>query len=252
MRRLYNNIRFHSNWVGYVLYKITGKIKDGFIFKTRSGMHISVPSRLMHTYKECFLDQTYFKGFATDPIQTDTPYIIDIGANVGYFSLNFFCVYPKARIIAFEPIPNNFQLLKSYKEKYTSLDLTIVNEAVSGKEGELELFFDRGDSFSTSATLFNHTAEPDMIKVKTTTLHNIINHWNIPTLDLLKLDCEGAEYEILYGAPQNILEKIRAITIETHVGEKKEENIVSLNRFLQENGYQTNILGSKIWASRSA
>lgn len=155
MRRLYNNIRFHSNWFGYILSKITGKIKSGFIFKTRSGMHISVPARLMHTYKECFLDQTYFKGFATAPIQTNTPYIKDVGANVGYFSLNFFCVYPKAHIIAFEPIPNNFELLKSYKEKYSSLDLTIVNEAVSGKEGELELFFDQQDSFSTSATLLS-------------------------------------------------------------------------------------------------
>jgi FkbM family methyltransferase len=249
MRRLYNHIRFHRNWLLYLWYKINGKIKNGFIFKTRAGIEITVPARLMHTYKECFMDQTYLKGFANTPIRTPTPVVIDIGANVGYFSLNFFCIYPNAQLIAFEPIPNNYQLLQTYQQKNPGLNLTIVNEAVAGKTGELELFFNKADSFSTSATLFKNTHEPDSIIVQTTTLLDIIEQRNLTTVDLLKLDCEGAEYDILYHTPTDVLKKIKAMAIETHTGPGEKENIQALVTYLQTQGYTTQMLRSKIWAS---
>lgn len=251
MRRFFNLIGGHKNWLGYLFRKISSNKKQSFIFKTRSGFNIEVPARLMHTYKECFLDETYLKGFSNNPITNDHPIAIDIGANVGYFSLNFFSKYPKATIIAFEPIPNNFELLKSYKAKFNQLHFNIHNEAVSGKEGELEIFYDKKDSFSTSATLFKHTAEPDSIKVKTTTLAQILKKRDFNKVDLLKLDCEGAEYEILYNAPQEVLNSIKAIAIETHLGKGEKENINSLNQFLQNNGFRTLIIRSKIWAERS-
>lgn len=250
MRRFFNLIGGHKNWLGYLFHKISGNAKQSFIFKTRSGFNIEVPARLMHTYKECFLDETYLKGFSNNPITDDYPVSIDIGANVGYFSLNFFSKYPKATIVAFEPIPNNFELLQSYKEKFNQLNFIINNEAVSGKEGELEIFYDKKDSFSTSATVFKHSAEPDSIKVKTTTLELILKKWDFKQVDLLKLDCEGAEYEILYNTPEEVLKCIHAIAIETHLGKGEKENIDSLNKFLQNHGFRTLVIRSKIWAER--
>jgi FkbM family methyltransferase len=251
MHRLYNLIRFHRNWLWYLTYKINGKIKGGFNFKTRSGFNISVPARLLHTYKECFLDQTYLKGFTKNVMNTPAPIVLDIGANVGYFSLNFFCVFPQARIIAFEPIPTNFRLLKTYQEQNPQLDLTIINEAVSGKTGELELFFNQADSFSTSATLFKNHQEPDSIQVTTNTLENIIEQCGLTHIHLLKLDCEGAEYDILYPTSSHIFKKINALAIETHQGPGEKENITALNEFLNTQGYTTRILRSKIWAQRN-
>lgn len=250
MRRLFNLIRVHKNWLGYLIHKFSGKLGKGFIFNTRSDLCISVPGRLMHTYKECFFDQTYFKGFSKNPIRSERPVSIDIGANAGYFSLSFFSKYPKATILAFEPIPKNFDLLKSYKEKFPELNFTIINEAVSGKDGELELFYDCSDSFSTSATLFNHTSQPDLLKVNATTLEKILIKWNLQYIDLLKIDCEGAEYDILYNASKNVLDCIGAIAIETHSGKNEYENAQSLAVFLQKNGFTTHTRRSIIWAER--
>ncbi len=62
MRRILNNFEHHSNWLGYYKYKYFDKGTGDFNFDCRSGIRISVPKRLLHTYKECFFDETYLKG----------------------------------------------------------------------------------------------------------------------------------------------------------------------------------------------
>jgi len=79
----------------------------------------------------------------------------------------------------------------------------------------------------------------------------LANH-GIARVDLIKLDCEGSEYPIIYSWPKALFEKIDRMCIETHLATEKDHNTAMLNEYLQQAGYQTTMLdeGSTgyIWA----
>jgi len=92
--------------------------------------------------------------------------------------------------------------------------------------------------------------------VACTTLTEILRVNALPAVDLLKMDCEGAEYEILYSTPPHVLSRIKELRIEYH-NLTAEENVENLKRFLTTAGYtitheeaisETN---GNLWAQRS-
>lgn len=247
--RLLNNILNHSNWINYYFSKYFNKNNKGFCFKTRNGIDISVPSRMLHTYKECFFDEVYTNGFPENTIN-NAPVVIDIGANVGYFSLFILNKFPQAKVFSFEPMPVNFKLLNKYKNENPSLDFNIFNKAVSNTNETIVLAYNADDSFTTSATIFDNSGQSDTAEVSAITLASIIEENKLDKIDLLKLDCEGSEYKILYQCPDNQFKRISAICLETHKGENENENTGSLVQFLQERGFCTRVEGDIIWGWR--
>jgi FkbM family methyltransferase len=251
MSRILNTIVNHSNWLQYFNYKFFTSRKDDFTFINRSGLKIKVPARLMHTYKECFFDQTYTKGLKKNIFNGDALTVIDIGANVGYFSLFMFSKDKKAKVFAYEPMPLNFKLLNAYKTENPNLNFTVVNKAVSKEKTTITLNYDAKDSFSTAASIFDLNAQTDKIEVETTTLEAILNDNHLDKIDFLKLDCEGSEYGILYGASPTTLSKILTLSIETHIGKETNENLNALSNFLIENGFEIKSEADIIWAWRN-
>ena len=70
------------------------------------------------------------------------------------------------------------------------------------------------------------------IEVPCLGLFDVFEEHKIDRCDLLKLDCEGAEYEVLYNAPEEVLNKIDQMAIEVHQGKQENENLLSLKKFL--------------------
>lgn len=244
--RVRNHIRHHKNWWAYYRYKFLSGKKGPFTFIGRTGWQLEVPRRMLPTYKECFFDTTYTKGF---PVFTRSPaVVVDIGANVGYFSFSVFAQYPQAKLIAFEPIAANFQLLQQYQQKHPQFDLQIFHQAVNGDGTPLTLHYDAKDAFTTAATLFDHAEQPDTITVPATTLTAIMEDHQLSYIDWLKLDCEGAEYDILYQTPAQILQSIQKMSIETHTGKGIHENLEALQQWLAQQGFTVRSRGSKLWA----
>ena len=130
--------------------------------------------------------------------------MLDIGANVGYFSLYFLSKYPKSHVYAFEPIPQNFRLLEKHQQMNSSKSLTVINKAVCGKSGEISLNYNADDSFTTSASIFGASSEPNEIKVPCISLADIMTSLHLDRIDVIKMDCEGAEYEILYSCSKQV------------------------------------------------
>lgn len=247
--RLINLIKIHSNWPQYYLYKYLGKGRDGLTFKCRNGMQIKVPRRMVQTYKESFLDEVYFRGLPANSLPAN-PVIIDVGANVGYFSLYALMRHAKAKVISFEPMPMNFALLKKYAEENSRFDFTPVNKAVSDVKGHISLQYDANDSFTTSASIFDTAQGSDHLDVETTTLADIIAEYSLDRIDLLKLDCEGSEYPVLYSAGDDIWNKIGALSIETHKGSGPKENRDDLVTYLAKKGFTTRVANDIVWAWR--
>lgn len=169
-------------------------------------------------FVEIFLEDGYCLGeLSNEKIDT----IIDVGANIGFFSLCARHYFPQAEIIAYEP--------NHHLEKYLSLHLRQAAvkyflEAVGKEDGMISLQFNDGDSIMTT------TVTDANASVKQRSFASVLQDAG-GSIDLLKLDCEGAEWQILED--QISMRKVKWLVMEYHLfgrPNSKEEDIVSLVR----------------------
>ncbi|MGH8541466.1 MAG: FkbM family methyltransferase, partial [Stenotrophobium sp.] len=158
---------------------------------------------------------------------------------VGYFSLLVLSQLPRARVYAYEPMPQNFRLLRRHVDANPGVSFKAVMSAVASSNEPLKLQFDSKDEFTTSASIHASESETDVIEVRSTTLADIFREENLDRIDLLKLDCEGSEYEILFNLPDELFNRISNISLEAHQGRVPSENIDSLAVLLQAKGFKT-------------
>jgi FkbM family methyltransferase len=159
--------------------------------------------------------------------------------------------YPQARVIAFEPIPKNFDLLEKHRRLNPTKRLVTVNRAVGGTTGKMVLLHDERDSFTTSASIFDRGIGSDPLEVPCVSLADLLKEYRLDRVDLLKMDCEGSEYDILYGCPTRIFKFLHAIVLECHACSGENRNPEALGRFLESRGYATRHGGRGVlWAWR--
>ncbi|MGB3780191.1 MAG: FkbM family methyltransferase [Tunicatimonas sp.] len=261
LTRYYNLIKRFSNWQAYLLFKVGKKAKI-FTFRLRENaqngsiqsdlFQIEVPRSMLPAFKESFFDDIYFRQLPPYTIDKSNPVVVDIGANVGFFSLYMFSRFPRARVFAFEPMPYNYRQLQHYRETYPQFELHAINQAVSDTTEPLALHTTKTDGYTTMASVFTDPRNQETLSVEATTLPTVVEHYELPQIDFLKLDCEGSEYAILYGLPTEQLRKIRAMCVETHRGQQASENTLALCDYLRENEFALTYLdqgkSGYIWA----
>lgn len=232
----YRSLMSHfKNWPQFLFFKIGGS--DSFQFKLKNGFEINVPRKMLPPFKESFFDRVYLSHFPSDRIKTTSPTIVDVGANVGYFSLFMLSQFPQAKVIAFEPMPFNYGQLANYKNTYPALSWTIENKAISSNRDGITLFSSTVDEFSTMASVFSEDGKGEEIKVETIIFSDILELYNLDEIDLMKLDCEGSEYAILYGMSDDQFSLVKNFSVETHPGQSGNQNHSSLVAFLKTKGY---------------
>ena len=69
-------------------------------------------------------------------------------------------------------------------------------------------------------------------------LEDVFQRYRIERCQLLKLNCEGAKYEILYSAPDSVLAKIKRIAMEYHAKENKRQKANKMVSFLRQHGFE--------------
>jgi FkbM family methyltransferase len=134
--------------------------------------------------------------------------VLDVGANIGYYSLvSAKIVGNKGKVYAFEPEPNNFNLLLKNIKVNNYENIIPVNMAASNKNGNAQLFLDKNNFGNQSLASKNVPECRGVIAIKTITLDkyfkDIIKNKN---MDIIKMDAQGAEGMVLEGA-KNILKK---------------------------------------------
>jgi FkbM family methyltransferase len=246
--RIINMISNLKNWDAYLLYKMRGKQKDNFTFQLKNNYSVTVPREIQPEFKESLFEEVYFKQLPEIILQRNNPVVIDIGANVGFFTISALFKLKNPRVISFEPMKRNFVQLQKNLEKAGDR-VTLVNKAVNDVPGELVLKFNSSLGITTSASLFDNQYGTDEEKVQATTLENVFSDYQLSTIDLLKLDCEGAEYNILYNTPAHLFKRINCIALETHPGKERNENKDALEKYLAEIGFVTRSRQQEfIWA----
>lgn len=169
--------------------------------------------------KEIFDQQSYY--FETN---NPNPIIIDLGAHVGLSSIYFASLYPTAQILALEPNPDTFKLLQHNLTVNSISNVTALNLALATKPGKQTLFIDTQDDWFSTASFtkgaWNHTQTSEAISVETTTLANLLNtYFPNQSIDLVKMDIEGAEHQIIPHAGQE-LSRIKHLIMEYHPAAK--------------------------------
>ena len=188
-------------------------------------------------FNEIFTEREYS---LLDPIiQKATSGIIDIGAHIGLFSIYARTLNQNVPIFAFEPEPENYKLLKENLKQNRVQGITAKSLAVSAKIGSITLNISP-DSHNHSIILPSPSEK--ILQVQSTTLERTLSQYfqNQQRCDLIKMDCEGAEFEIIATTPPETFAKINAFYIEYHeyTPEMRKDSIKST---LQKHGFKTQI-----------
>ena len=140
--------------------------------------------------------------------------MIDIGAHVGVVSVFFALKYPELTIYAYEPEPSNYgRLIRNINANGVADQVKPFNLAVTVDGRDVFMY----GNISENSGGFGIYGVPNVydLSCKSTTLKAIFEDNRIETCSLLKMDCEGAEYEIL-EAHGFLLNRCLAFTGELH------------------------------------
>ncbi len=144
--------------------------------------------------------------------------VVDIGANIGVFAL-YAAHAGAAKVLAYEPNGESFALLQR-NITANRLEQVVVpcRLAVSERAGETLRFPVKSSPYNAALTS-EVTAECE--PVTTTDFASILRDHAVEGIDLLKLDCEGAEYGILLNAPESLWPRVRELRMEYHAGDRE-------------------------------
>ncbi|MDO8664756.1 MAG: FkbM family methyltransferase [Candidatus Liptonbacteria bacterium] len=157
----------------------------------------------------------------------DNAIVIDIGANIGAFSTAAAHRARGATIFSYEPTPETFSRLQRNIGLNNLKNINTFQLAVGGKARETPLFVHPKNSGANTIVL--HQDNPELFKedgsvVRVITLEDVFLQNNLSHCDFLKMDCEGAEFEIIAGASDDLLKKITHIAMEYHRDNKEIKN----------------------------
>lgn len=201
--------------------------KPRLIFRVRGAMDV-------WSIKETFLDRFYEKyGFVIEPGWN----VIDIGAGIGDYTLYATIKQSNVRVFAFEPYPESFTLMQENLRRNGISNVQAFDQAIGSDSGDLILDLTGGEPLQFQSQLEKASNIKKSLSVNSLSLIDALTKLDLDSCDLLKLDCEGAEYSILFNTPPSALTRIQRIVMEYH------DNLVphhhgELVSFLQERGFQ--------------
>ena len=209
-----------------------------FMIELRSGPRFWVRSAMdIWIVKETCLDRQYER--ASVPIQ-DGWTVVDIGAALGDFAISVARARPASRVYAFEPFPDSYLLLQKNIAVNRVDNVFPSPYAIGGGDSQMRLAMTTAEAVQHTTVAGGATrGEHASMQVSSMTLDRAIDvlGTSLPRCDYLKVDCEGGEYEIFFGASEATLKSIRHICLEYHDGVTPYSHD-DLVRFFERHGFQ--------------
>lgn len=174
--------KVNIGWIKLKYYKHLppGKIRSHKLFNKT--FYFYSPPELLHGLKEIFIEDIYKQQLP------DKGFVIDCGANIGMSVIYIKQHFPNAEIIAFEPDEINFDLLTKNIKSFGYSGVKLYKEAVW--KANTTLLFSNESSMGSRIEIDNNNNTKE---VKASRLKDFITR----NVDFLKIDIEGAEYEVL-------------------------------------------------------
>ncbi len=210
----------------------------------------SEPGEAALIYNEIMVKQEYFQyGLSV----MDARCVMDIGANIGIFTMAVKLKAPEATVYAFEPIPDTFQALEQNVRLLGCSDVHLFNLAIGSQDhGEQTLTYfphmpgnstaipalkDEQKSamdhiFGKELSDFLNQSETRIVQVRT--LSSVIREQGITDVDYLKVDVEGGEISVLEGIEEMHWPIFKQVAVETHSAQLREQ----VSEILAKHGFE--------------
>lgn len=177
----------------------------------------------LHSLNELFIEEVY--QFESD---SKIPLIIDCGSNIGLSIIYFKKQMPNAKIIGFEPDNEIFKMLEININQFGFKDVELHQKAVWINNDPL--FFKLNGNLSGH---ISNEIDDNTIPIETQRLKDLLNQ----NVDFLKIDIEGAEYEIVKDCEEN-LKNVKNIFVEYHSFHDNDQMIGELLLILKKSGFK--------------
>ena len=223
---------------------------DSYVF--RNGAKLKLGRAIDHVP---IIEIFFHKDYGDMP---DNSVIVDLGANIGTFSIYAASTARNVKIYAYEALEAFYKLMvENVRANNCEQSIECFNYAVAGDTNTRTLFVESTNFFFPTLVDSEAKGMQKSIEVRCITLAGIFESNKIETIDMLKIDCEGAEYEILYNTPRAYFARINEIRMEYHNLEAEgRSNVEGLKSFLSEQGFRITFTKANtptngtLWASR--
>jgi FkbM family methyltransferase len=178
--------------------------------------------------------------------------VIDIGANIGCFALAASKrVGISGRVIAMEPEQRSFECLSRNIAINVASSILPIRKAVAGQSGAINIHSpSRSTLFSSMFDMVDHhKIEGEVQTISSVTLEHLVDDQGVKAVKLLKMDCEGAEHEIIASLTPAVASKIDNMIIEFH--QISGRNIEDAVNKLKSLGYKMHFNHNYIFARES-
>lgn len=225
-----------KSWPSYLMDY--ANLKKGPIkYSLRNGVQFEARAGTFDRYaiNEIWVYGAYFpKGFEINSGDT----VLDLGAHIGTFAIYASKKVEHGKVISLEPNQDNFKLLRRNIFLNGCKNILALNKAVSSKSDKLKLFLNSENNGAHSFYKRNqeHFSEDKSYFVDSISLDKLFKKLNISKINFLKMDIEGAEYDVLLNSSHETLQKVDKIALEYHTIEGR--NFKELINFLERNGFK--------------
>lgn len=227
---------------------LAAKGNGNVTLRTDDGLSITIRQNIVdaHIIQETFIQKQYH-------VPVPDGVVIDIGGYIGDFSLYAIKYLGAKKVIVCEPVIENLEILRqniinnNYNDK-----IMVVTKAVSGTGGDIMLNI-KSDGDEIHASGYKYSDDyTEKRKVPSITVSELIDIHKVGFIDLLKIDCEGEEYNILLNMPDHLFHKINNIVFEFHQIAGFENNLKKVLDKLIALGYTIRKTGRIIFATKQA
>lgn len=222
-----------KNPLSYILDYL--KMKNGpFVIVLKNGIKLLLRPK---TTDRMILNDIIFRNIYLKNLTLEKDsVIVDIGAHIGIFSILCAKIASNGKIFSFEPEKENFSYLLKNIKLNNLKNVYPFRLAIGNKNGYRNLYVCKEDNLGKHSFYFDFYASKKE-KVRCIDIKNMLKLIG-EKIDLLKIDCEGCEYEIFSNLNSEFFYKIRNIVVEIHkIAEV--ENKVDIKTICEKNGYIT-------------
>jgi FkbM family methyltransferase len=203
--------RLFKNWLRLTQVYGGGPMPDEFVAQGRRDFTLPLRDPTdVQTVWVVFCTGDYYL-----PQECET--VLDLGANIGAFSLYATRCRNARRVYAFEPVAETFAVLEENLQMNGVTNVRMIRKGIGGKSGSRTIYL--GVTSQHSSIIYRGAPQFESgatEQVEIVTLEQLFDELQLHEVDMAKMDCEGGEVEAIMAASDQTLRRIKHLSLEYH------------------------------------